>query len=122
MRQPFVLFEIIRVDDLAQRRRIPKLACQIAVSDDAAHRIFGRQHARGANIVGNAPRIEMLHRTLRQILPFGDTLRLNAPLDQGTRDTAQSEFDGERGADRSTTDDGDLIVLIHARDFHFGDL
>ena len=65
--------------------------------------------------------MKMLHRALRQILSLGDALRLDAPLDQRTRDTAQPELDRERDADRSTADDDDLIVLIHARDFHLRD-
>ena len=60
----------------------------------------------------------MLHRALRQILPLGDALRLDAPLDQRAGDAAQPELDRERDADRPAADDDDLIVLIHAR-FHF---
>ena len=64
----------------------------------------------------------MFHGALRQVLSLGDALRLEAPLDQGAGDAAQSEFDRERNADRSSADDDNLIVLIHARDFHLGGL
>ncbi len=82
LRQAFVFLEIIIVDDFAQRRRVPIIALQIAIRNYAAHRVFRRQHPRGAHRVGDAPAIEVFHRTLRQVLALGNELRLGAPLDQ----------------------------------------
>src|SRR5262249_21947311 len=81
---------------------------------DAAHRIFGRQHARGAQFVGNAPEVEMLDRALGQVLPLGDALRLEAALHQCAVDAALAELDRERDADRASGDDDDLMPFGHA--------
>jgi hypothetical protein len=56
----------------------------------------------------------MLHRALGQVLPFGDALRLKAPLDQGAIDAALPEFHRERDAHGSSTDNDDLMPFTHA--------
>ena len=76
-------------------------------------RIFRRQQARGAQLVGDAPEIEVLHRALGEVLALRDALRLGAALDQRARDAAQPEVDRERDADRPAADDDDLMTLFH---------
>ena len=113
LRQPFVVLEVIGIDDLAQRRRVPIFVVEIAIGDDAAHGKFGRQEARGAHLFGDAPEIKMLHRALGQVLPLGDALRLAAALDQGAGDAALPELDRERDADGSSADNDDLMPFAH---------
>src|SRR5215469_7668933 len=93
LRQTLVRLEIIRIDDLAQRRRRPILIVEVAVSDDTAHWIVGRQDACGAQPVQNAPKIEMLDRTLSEVLPFRNALWLAPPLDERAGEAALTELD-----------------------------
>src|SRR5437764_115523 len=113
LRQTLVVLEIIRIDDLAQRRRRPIFIVQIAVSDDPAHGVIGRQDACGAQRVHNAPEIEVLDRTLCEILPLRNALRFAPALDERAGNTALAELDCERHADRSAADDDDLTSLGH---------
>ena len=83
--QPFVVLGIVGIDDLPERRRVPELAHQVAVRGDTVHGKFGRQEARGAQLVRDAPGIEVLHRALRQPLPFWNPLRLDAAFHNGAR-------------------------------------
>src|SRR5947207_7215777 len=113
LRQTLVVLEIIRIDDLAQRRRRPIFIVQIAVSDDPAHGVIGRQDACGAQRVHNAPEIGVLDRTLCEILPLRNALRFAPALDERAGNTALAELDCERHADRSAADDDDLKSLGH---------
>src|SRR5215470_4427800 len=113
LRQTLVVLEVIGIDDLAQRRRRPIFIVQIAIGDDAAHRIGRRQDARGAQRVQNAPKIEVLDRTLREILSLGNALRLAPTFDQRAGKAAPAELDRERDADRPAADEDDLISLGH---------
>ena len=111
LRQSFVFLEVIGIDDFAQRRRVPIFAVEVAIGDDAAHRIGRRQQPRGAQRVGDAPKIKMLDRALRKILTLGDALRLEPAFDQSAVYAALPELDRERDADGSTADDDGLITL-----------
>ena len=73
----------------------------------------GRHDARGAQLVDDAPEVEMLERALGEVLPLGDALRLAAALDQRAGDAAQPEIDRERHADRPAADDDDLMPFAH---------
>jgi hypothetical protein len=55
----------------------------------------------------------MLHRALRQVLPFGDALRLAPALDQGASDAALPKLDRERDAHGSSADNDDLMPFAH---------
>jgi hypothetical protein len=55
----------------------------------------------------------MLHRALGQVLPFGDTLRLAAALDQGASDAALPKLDRKRDAHGSSADNDDLMPFAH---------
>ncbi len=112
LRQPLVVLEVVGVDDLAQRRRVPVVAGEALIRDDAVHRIVGRQHARGAQLVRDAPEIEMLDRALGEVLPLRDPLRLGAALDQHAGYAAQPQIDRERHADRPAAHDRDLIAFV----------
>lgn len=113
LRQPFVVPEIIGVDDLAQRRRVPVFVVEVMIGNDAAHRIRLRQHARGLQLFGDAPEIKMLGGALRQVLAFGDALRVELALDHTAGNAALAELDCKCNANGATADDGDLIVLLH---------
>jgi hypothetical protein len=114
LRQSFVVLEIVRVDELAQRRRVPVRTGQAAIGNDPAHGIFGRQDSRGAQLIGDTPDIEMLDRALGEILALGNALRLGSALHEGARYSAQPELDRKRHADRSATHDDDLVTFVHA--------
>ena len=113
LRQPLVRLEVIGIDDLAQRRRIPVFVVEVAIGDDAAHRKFRRQHAYRAHLVGDAPGMKMLHRALGQVLTLGNELRLEPALDQRAGYAAQPELHRERDADGTAADNDDLIPLTH---------
>ena len=114
LRQSLVVLEIIGIDDLAQRRRVPIFVVEIAVSDDAGHGKFRRQQARGAQLFADAPKIEMLHRALGQVLALGDALRLAAPFDQGAIDATLPQLDRKRDAHGSSADNDDLMPFAHS--------
>jgi hypothetical protein len=109
LRQPLHFLEIIGIDDLAQRRRVPVFAHQVLVCGDPADGEFGRQQPYRAHLVGDTPEVEVLHGALRQTLALGNALRGQAALDERTGDSALSELDRERDADRSSADNDDLV-------------
>ena len=77
--------------------------------------IARRHDARGAQLVDDAPEIEMLQRALGEVLALGNPLRLGAALHQRAGYAAQPELDGERHADRPAAHDDDLVPLLHPR-------
>jgi hypothetical protein len=55
----------------------------------------------------------MLHRALRQVLPFGNALRLEAAFHDNARNAAQPKLDRKSNADGATADNDDLMPLDH---------
>ena len=72
LRQPVVLLEVVGAHELAPGRRVPVLAHQRFVGGDLADRIAGRHDARGAQLVDDAPEVEMLERALGEVLTLGE--------------------------------------------------
>src|SRR5208282_767132 len=111
--QSFIFLEVIGIDDLAKRRCVPVFIVEVAVRDNSTHGVIGRQHARRSHRVGNAPKIEVLHRALRQVLPFRNALRFDAAFDKGAGYSAKPKLDCERVAHRPAADNDDLMPLAH---------
>ena len=68
------------------RRRVPVLAHQVAVGGDAADRIARRHDARGAQLVDDAPEVEVLERALGRFWPLGIRCGRRGALDQRAGD------------------------------------
>ena len=112
LRKPLIGLEVIGRDEISLPRRVPVLAHEIAVRDDAADRIAARHDARRTQLVGDAPEIKMLQGALGEVLPFRDPLRRVIALDQRARHVAQAELDGKRHPDRPAAHDHDLMLLV----------
>ena len=67
---------------------------------------------RGAQRVQNAPKVEVLDRTLREILSLRDALRFAPPLDQRAGQAALAKLDRKGDANRPAADDDDLIPFV----------
>ena len=74
------------------RRRVPVFAHQVAVGGDLADRIAARHEARRAQLIDDAPEIEMLERALREVLPLGNPVHPGPGLHQRAGDAAQAEI------------------------------
>ena len=114
LRHAVVVLEVIGPHQFASARRVPVIARQIAIGRDLANRRIGRHDARAPQFVDDAPRIEMLERALRQVLPLGNPMHAVARLDQHAGNAAHPERHGKPGADRAAADDGDFGIRLHA--------
>jgi hypothetical protein len=85
----------------------------LSVSRQTGNGVPPRQQARGPQLLGAAPIIEVFKRPGRQPLAFGDTLWLEVTLDQGSGDAALAEFHSQADANRAAADNDNLITLCH---------
>ena len=92
-------------------------AHQVAIRGHVADRVVGRHDARGSQLVDALPEVEVLQRSIRQVLALGDRLRTQVPLDQHTRDAALPQLDRQPHAHRPTADDRDLVGIRHAASY-----
>jgi hypothetical protein len=58
--------------------------------------------------------MKVLHRTLGEVLTFGNELRRQAAFDKNASYATKTKLDGKRYADGSAADDDDLVVLLHS--------
>src|SRR5262249_34957908 len=79
-----------------------------------ADRITRRHDARCAQFVDDAPEIEVLQRTLGQVLALRYLLQLAAALNERARHAPQPKIDRKRDPHRPTAHDDHLIVFVHA--------
>jgi hypothetical protein len=111
LRDPLAALEIVLVDHLAKRRRVPVFGVQVHVRRHPAQRKAGWQHAGGAYLLKYAPGIEMLHGPLLEPLPLRDAMLLRAPLDDRARNSALRELNCHRHSDRATADNHNSLIL-----------
>ena len=113
LRQPVVFLKIIFLHQFALRRGGPEFAHQVSVGADAAGGHARGHDAGGAQFLHAVPEVEMLQGALREILAFGNALRLAVALHQRAGDAALSQFDCKTDAHRTAAHDHDLILFLH---------
>ncbi len=111
--QPLVGLEVIVAHQLVPRREVPVLAHQVAVGRDRADGVAGWEEAGGAQLVGDAPEVEVLQSARREVLALGDALGGEASFHQGAGDVAPAQLDGQGHAHRSPADDDHRVAPLH---------
>ncbi len=82
LRQPLVGLEIVVAHHVAPLLHVPEFVHQVVVGGDLADRIAPRHHPGRPQLIDDAPEIEMLGRTVGQVLALGDSVRAGTGLHQ----------------------------------------
>src|SRR5262249_22900101 len=86
---------------------------QVTVGHDSVHRVSGWQTARRAQLIRDAPEIEVFDCALGQILPFWNPLRFETAFHEDARYAAQPKVDCQGHANRASAHDDDLVPFLH---------
>src|SRR5215813_13991566 len=111
--QSFVFLEIVRIENFSQRQSVPIFTNQVTVGHDSVHLVSEWQNARRAQLIRDAPEIEVFDRTLGQILPFWNPLRFETAFHEDARYAAQAKVNCQGHANRASTHDDDLVPSLH---------
>ncbi len=114
LRQTLVRLRVEGANRLTPRRRVPPRRRQVAIGRELADGI-GRRHETGrADLIDDAPELEVLERALREVLALGDRVHLATALDERALDAAQPEVEREAEPDWPCAYDDDVIRPRHA--------